>query len=84
MIYFKNIWVKLKYSHILRLVFDALSKFGIWGTEEIKAMALIPSRSFSEEVLLKRLKDDCKCLGLKHGRELVAFSWCNLRECSLK
>jgi len=70
MIYFKNIWVKLKYSHILRLVFDVLSKFGIWGTEEIKAMAIIPSRSFSEEVLLKRLKDGI-CLGLKHGRELV-------------
>jgi ribosomal protein S18 acetylase RimI-like enzyme len=104
----------MKYSHFLRLVFDAVSKLGIrisplfifketadphqyahfrpedfkeyeigfWGPEEIKIMALIPGRQFTENELLNRLREGQRCLGLKKNGKLVAFSWCNLKEFS--
>jgi len=114
-IYFKELWIKFRYSHFLRLFFDGLARFGVriapyylfqeiippdkspgcpagfddykvsfWGLEEIKLMALIPGRKFSEEFLVQRLTDGHKCIGFKKGNELVAFSWCNLKEISVK
>ncbi|MBC2717014.1 MAG: hypothetical protein HF978_17050 [Desulfobacteraceae bacterium] len=115
MIYLKELWIKFRYSHFLRLFFDVLAKFGIritpyytfretissenqpaqpeefenfkisfWGPEEIKAMALIRGRKFSEEDLLKRLNKGQKCLGLKKGSEIIAFTWCNFKELTFK
>lgn len=54
------------------------------GLEEMKQMALIPGRKFSEEFLVKRLKDGQKCIGLKKDDELAVFSWCNLKGISVK
>jgi len=107
--------IKYRYSHSLRLFFDAFSKLGIriapyylfrekiaslkppapskefehvhisfWGPEEIKAMAKIPGRKFSEEDLLKRLSDGNRCLGLKKDGQLISFTWCNFREMTFK
>ncbi len=59
-------------------------EMSFWGLEEIKQMALIPVRKFSEEFLVQRLKDGQKCIGLKKDNELAAFSWCNLKEISVK
>jgi hypothetical protein len=113
--YLRNLWVKLRYSHFLRLFFDAISKLdirispyylfqetncpesfpsindgveaydiGFWGPEEIKSMALIPGRPFSEEFLLDRLQSGHLCLGMKKNSQLVAFTWGNLKEISFK
>jgi len=114
-IYFRNLWSKLRYSNFLRLFFDALARLGVriapyylfleiissenilerpsgfedyemnfWGPEEMKQMALIPGRKFSEKFLVQRLKDGQKCIGLKKDNTLAAFSWCNLKEISVK
>jgi len=113
--YVKNLLNKLRYSHPLRLFFDAIAKFGIritlfylyreslseeqslklsvgfeeyemsfWGPEEMKEIALIPRRRFTEADLLKRLGEGHKCLGLKRDGALVGFTWCNLKEISMK
>jgi hypothetical protein len=115
MVFFRNLWIKLKYSHIFRLFFDFVSKFGIrisplyifeelicsqnepvqpkgieeyemgfWGHQDIQSMALIPGRRQSEKDLLDRLRDGQLCMGLKKNGEIVAFSWCNLKEFSFK
>ncbi len=55
-------------------------KISCWGPEEIKAMALIPGRKFSEENLLKRLKEGQKCFGVIKENEIIAFTWCNFKE----
>lgn len=114
-IYFKELRIKFRYSHFLRLFFDAIARLGIrfapyylfeevispenspkrpvgfddyevsfWGPEEMKSMAKIPGRKFSEEFLIQRLKDGHQCLGLKKDNNLAAFTWCNLREATLK
>jgi len=115
MIYLKGLWIKFRYSHFLRLFFEALARLGVriapyylfqeiipqenppkhprgfedyevgfWGQEEMKQMALIPGRKFSEGSLVRRLEDGHKCIGFKKDNELAAFSWCNLKEISVK
>lgn len=54
------------------------------GPEEMKTMALIPGRRFSEADLLERLKSGHKCLGLKKDNELAAFTWCDPKEFSFR
>ena len=54
-------------------------EIGFWEAPEIKQMAKIPGRRFSEEELLKRLEDGHRCLGIKKDNKLAAFSWCNFR-----
>jgi hypothetical protein len=55
---------------------------GLWGPDEIKAMALIPGRKFSEQELISRLQEGQWCLGLRKNEAIIAFSWCNFKECS--
>jgi acetyltransferase (GNAT) family protein len=57
---------------------------GFWGLKEMKQMALIPGRKFSEEFLVQRLSDGHKCLGLKKDNNLIAFTWCNFKEATFK
>ncbi|RJP84781.1 MAG: GNAT family N-acetyltransferase [Desulfobacteraceae bacterium] len=107
--------IKYRYSHSLRLFFDAMSKFGIriapyytfrerisslktptlskelehckisfLGPEDIRAMAKIPGRKFSEADLLKRFNEGQKCLGMKKGGAIIAFNWCNFKELTFK
>ena len=40
----------------------------------------INARGYSENELLARLKDDKKCLGLKHFNRIIAFMWIYLKE----
>lgn len=70
-----------QYSRFDREAFKVY-EMGFWGPDEIKAMALIPGRKFSEKELLNRLREGQCCLGLKKNGAIVAFSWCNFKECS--
>lgn len=57
---------------------------GFWGPKEMKAIALIQGRRFSEADLLERLKSGQKCFGLKKNTKLAAFTWFDLKEVSTK
>jgi GNAT superfamily N-acetyltransferase len=52
------------------------------GTEDMTEMAKIPYRPASYEELQNRLKDGNLCLGAKRNGRLVAFTWCNLTQCT--
>ena len=115
MYYLKRIWLKTRYSPLLRLVFDGLAKLGVkiqpyyivveglfnrslphletgfdeyeigfLGPQYMNEISAIPGRILSEEKLLLRLKEGKKCFGLKHRKELVAFTWCDFDECNFK
>ena len=51
------------------------------GPEDMRAIASIPFRYIEEAKLVHRLKEGKICLGAKYHGNVVAFSWCNLREC---
>jgi hypothetical protein len=71
----------LQYAHFRPEDFKEY-EMGFCGPEDIKIMALIPGRQFTENELLNRLREGQRCLGLKKNGKLVAFSWCNLNEFS--
>jgi hypothetical protein len=48
---------------------------------DIKAVAAHTDVHESEEELLSRLTNDCLCLGIKHNARVIAYTWCNLRQC---
>lgn len=54
---------------------------GFLGEADMKEIAAIPLRKLSEQNLLDRIKNGCKCLGVKKNKKLVAFTWFNLKEC---
>jgi len=54
--------------------------FGLLGPEDMKTIAALPLRPFTEKDLLDRLRAGCICVGVKHAGELVAFSWANPTE----
>jgi len=50
-------------------------------------MKIISAKSevdFSEEMLLDRIANGDRCFAIKHNNDIVAYSWCNLRECHSK
>jgi GNAT superfamily N-acetyltransferase len=65
---------------------EALAKceFGFLGPQDMKAIAAIPDRQFSEEDLMGRLEEGKKCFGAKYRGAVVAFSWCNFTECAFE
>lgn len=52
--------------------------FGFLESQDMKALAALPGRIFSEKDLLHRLKEGQKCFGVKYREEIVAFTWCSL------
>lgn len=46
--------------------------------KDISASAEVPE---SEDVLLGRLSNGCRCVGLKNKGEIAAYTWVNLRKC---
>ncbi len=54
----------------------------ILGPEDMKIIAAIPLRTFTEEDLLERLNKGCMCVGIMCHKNLAAFSWANLQECT--
>lgn len=57
---------------------------GFLGPQDMKALAAIPGRVFSEEELLRRLQEGKLCLGVTYRGEIVAFTWCNLEDCTFE
>lgn len=47
-------------------------------------IALMPGRNLSEDDLLDRLRAGTLCLGVKCRGAIVAFTWCNLNECTFE
>jgi len=54
--------------------------FGLLGPEDMKTIAALPLRPFTEEDLRARLRAGCICVGVKHEKKLAAFAWANLKE----
>jgi len=53
---------------------------GSFDSGEMRLMASIPGRTFSEEELTKRLKEGKRCYGAKIEGRIAAFTWADLRE----
>lgn len=47
---------------------------------DMKLMASIPDRDFSEESLITRLKEGKRCFGIKCKGQIAAFTWVDFRE----
>jgi hypothetical protein len=50
------------------------------SAEDMKTIAAIPLRTFTESDLLNRMNTGCLCVGIFHQEKLAAFSWANLKE----
>jgi GNAT superfamily N-acetyltransferase len=51
-----------------------------FDNRDMKQMAAIPDRRFSEEELIARLKEEKKCYGVKIAGQIAAFTWVDLKE----
>lgn len=51
---------------------------------DIRIIASKAERDYPEEEMLKMLSDDCKCLGIKHKGEIVAYMWYDLQKCDTR
>jgi len=58
--------------------------FRIEGLElqDMKRIGTMPDRNIPERELIERLERKNECLGVFLGNELVAFTWCNLDNCT--
>lgn len=54
---------------------------GFLGPSDMKAISASPEVNDTEEALLERIANGCLCLGIKYRSDIVAYMWCNLREC---
>ncbi len=52
--------------------------------DDMKTIAAIPGKEESERQLLGRLNKGNLCVGIKHHSYLVGFTWCDLKEFTLK
>jgi GNAT superfamily N-acetyltransferase len=59
-------------------------EFGALGPQDMPAIASIPGRGFSLEQLLSRLREGQLCFGAKYHGEIVAFTWLNLTEGTIR
>lgn len=57
---------------------------GFLEPQDMKALAAIPGRVFSEKELLRRLQEGNRCLGVTYHCEIVAFTWCDLEDCAFE
>lgn len=49
--------------------------------DEIRQIAHNPEVGYKEEEFMIRIEKGCKCFGLKHHSELLAYMWCNFSRC---
>ena len=54
----------------------------ILRSADMKTIASMPDRNIPQGRLLERLEKGNECLGVYLGRELAAFTWCNLESCT--
>ena len=59
---------------------------GFLETQEIEFIKEHPERNaFAEGYkMLDRISDGCLCFGVKHEREIIAYTWCDLKQCNHK
>jgi hypothetical protein len=51
---------------------------------DIRIIASKAERDHSEEEMLKMLSEGCKCLGIKHNGEIVAYTWYDPLRCNTR
>jgi hypothetical protein len=51
---------------------------------DMKAISAQTEVKYSEEIFLNRMENGSRCFGMKHNNDIVAYLWCNLRECHSK
>jgi len=56
-------------------------RVGFLDPDEVQMAAMIPGRATAKETFLQRLRENKKCFGVKHGEQVVAYTWCDLAEC---
>ncbi len=54
------------------------------GREHMAELGLMPGRDLAEADLQARLASGQMCLGARHRGSVVAFTWCNLRQCMIE
>src|SRR6266516_3517665 len=54
------------------------------GVEELPLLLSMPERNIPEQLLRGWFDRGKLCLGVKYRGELVAFTWCDLEECSFR
>lgn len=59
-------------------------EIGFLEASDMRSIAGIPGRNFSNEDLVRRLQENMRCLGIKHRGEIVAFTWFNLEACTFE
>lgn len=59
-------------------------EIGFLEASDMGAIARIPGRNYSEDELLRQLKEGKRCLGIRYRGEIVAFTWFNLKECTFE
>ncbi|MGI9043014.1 MAG: GNAT family N-acetyltransferase, partial [Gemmatimonadaceae bacterium] len=52
--------------------------------DDMAELALMPGRDLAEADLQARLASGQMCLGARHRGSVVAFTWCNLRQCMIE
>jgi len=57
-------------------------KIGFMEPEDMGLIADLPERNIPEQELRARLKEGKRCLGVKYQKDLAAFTWCNMEQCT--
>ncbi len=60
------------------------SHVGFLDAGEMAEIARMPGRNLSEDDLRIRIQAGMLCLGVKHRGSIVAFTWCNLHQCTFE
>ena len=62
---------------------DPRDEIGFLGAGDMEDIANMQGRTLPAETMLDRLHRGMLCLGVKRDGVLVAFTWCNLDECTI-
>lgn len=49
------------------------------GPSDMKTISSSTEVNESEHILVERLANGCLCFGIKHDKDIAAYTWCNLR-----
>lgn len=52
--------------------------------KDMKELEKIPGRYVSSEQLSAQFREGIRCLGIKHNKKIVAFTWYNLKKCTAR
>ena len=60
------------------------ASIGFLTSKDMAELAMMPGRDASRAALERRLESGQLCLGVRNRGEIVAFTWCNLKECLIE